>query len=113
MASVNVTFEGPFFDDPDLGGKITRRFMDYMAQALSHSIPRMRRGLPYRTGNLRRSLRIAYDRNKRIVRIGFVPKGYYWRFQPKVRRDMERVFEATIQLNTQSSFNKAIQDVLA
>lgn len=111
MASIDVTFEGPI-TDPNLADKLVGRAMDYLAQALSRSMPSLRRGVPYRTGNLQRSLKIAYSRRGRIVRIGFTAQGYYWKYQSGLARDLNRIFFTTIRSNQQNAFNKASADVL-
>ena len=60
MASVDVVLEGPI-TDPLLSEKLRARFMFLMAALLeTEALPRMRAGIPVRTGNLRRSLRFTY-----------------------------------------------------
>ena len=114
MAIIELTFrgvEGPI-TDPQLADKLIARTLDYLSHALSAAMPTLTRKVPYRTGNLQRSLKIAYDRRRGVVRIGFTDAGYYWRFQRGLRRDLSRVFFSTIRANQQDSFNKAIADVI-
>ena len=111
MANIDVTFEGPI-TDPALADKLLARTLDYLSHALSASMPTLRGKVPYRTGNLRRSLKIAYDRRRGVVRIGFTDAGFYWRYQRGLARDLTRVFFSVIRSNQQDSFNKAIADVI-
>ena len=112
MASVDVVLEGPI-TDPLLAEKLTARFMFLMANLLeTETIPRMRKGIPIRTGNLRRSLRFTYIPRGLTVSIGFTGAGYYWRFLPKMRRYLETVFFSTLYKNAQPIFNQAVRDVL-
>ena len=109
MPTIDLTFEGPI-TDPALADKLVARTLDYLSHALSASMPTLRRKVPYDTGVLRRSLVIAYDRRKGVVRIGFRDAGFYWRYQRGLRRELSRVFFTTIRSNQQDSFNKAIAD---
>ena len=76
-------------------------------------MPRMRNRIPVQTGNLKKSLRIAYSPAEGIITLGFTPRGFYWRFPRGLRDDLHDIAVGVVRANAQTALNLAVSRVLA
>ena len=111
---IRFTLSGPLFDNPNLGNQIVAEFLSIMHNILDGTaMPRMRNRIPVQTGNLKKSLRIAYSPAEGIITLGFTPRGFYWRFPRGLRDDLHDIAVEVVRANAQAALNLAVSRVLA
>ena len=110
---IRFTLSGPLFNNPNLGNLIAKEFLSVMHTILDGTaMPRMRTRIPFQTGNLKQSLRIAYSPGEGVVTIGFTPRGFYWRFPHGLRDDLHDIAVEVVRANAQGALNLAVSRVL-
>ena len=106
---VNVDLDGAI-TDPTLADRFHARFLDNFAEVLERAaIPRMRQRVPVRTGRLKRSIRLSYERNRGVV---VIRSAFYAGYVPRARHELRRVFVDTIRANLQPVLDKTTREVL-
>ena len=111
---IRFTLSGPLFSNPDLGNQIAKEFLAVMHGVLDGTaVPRMRNRIPVQTGNLKKSLRIAYSPAEGVITLGFTPRGFYWRFPRGLPDDLHDIAVEVVRANAQGALNLAVSRVLA